>query len=277
MWKRKNRTETLRFLRPDEITPNPWQARKNFSDEGLQRLAQSITRYGMLEPITVRECGSSYELLIGERRWRAAKLLELEKIPCRVAEVSPKTGAEMVLIENLMREDLNLFEEAQAMDRLLKNFSYTQTELAQRLGMSQSAVANKIRLLRLTTTERILICENALTERHARALLRISDPSARLFALEYLLEKSYNVRQTEAFVAALLDHPDEFLVSPKPKPKTKPKPIRRLVVRDVRLFVNSVDKAIFNIREAGFSVEAEKQEEEQYISYSIRIPKYSKE
>ncbi len=277
MWKRKKKPENICFLPPDKIYPNPWQARKNFSGEEMHRLAQSISRYGMLSPITVREKGGEYELLIGERRLRAAKMLDLETVPCRVAEVSPKIGAELALIENLIREDLDLFEEATAIDRLLKNFHYTQTELAERLGQSQSTIANKLRILRLTSEERILILENALSYRHARALVRIQDGAMRLFALRYIVEKGYNVRQTETFVDALLDRPDDFMISLQHKEKMRPKPVRRLLVKDVRLFVNSVDRAIFSIREAGFSIEAEKQEEGSYISYSIRIPKYSKE
>lgn len=275
MWKRKKKPENLRFLPPEKIHPNPWQARRSFDREELNRLAQSIARYGLLSPLTVREKGDEYELILGERRLRAAKMLDLETVPCRVAEVSLKTGAELVLIENLIREDLNLFEEAGAIDRLLKNFHYTQSELAERLGQSQSTIANKIRILRLSSEERILILENGLSYRHARTLIRIQDPRMRLFALQYIVDKGYNVRQSETFVDALMDHPDEFMLALRPK--ERPKPVRRFVIKDVRLFINSVDRAIFSIREAGYSIQAEKQEEEAYVSYSIRIPKYTKE
>jgi len=276
MWKKKKKTEDLHFLPTERIYPNPWQARKNFNNESIARLAQSIARYGVLEPLTVRKQGEEWELIIGERRLRAAKLLGLEKVPCRIAQVSPKTGAELVLIENLIREDLDFFEEAEAIDRLLKCFHYTQADLASRIGQSQSTLANKLRLLRLTPEERILICEHQLSERHARALVRIPEPKDRLFALKYLIEKGYNVRQTDAFIDAVLSNPEEFLIPLQPKASPAPKPIRRLLVRDVRLFCNSVDRAIVGIREAGFDLVAEKQEEESYICYSIRIPKYSK-
>ena len=230
----------------------------------------------MLSPLTVQKRGEDYELILGERRLRAAKLLEMETVPCRIAEVSGRIGAEMSLMENRMRENLNLFEEAAALDRLLQDFHYTQGELSERLGMSQSALANKLRLLRLGTRERLLVVENELSERHARALLRIREESSRLFALEYIIEKEYNVRQSEIFIDTLLEHPDEFLISLQPK-KPQPKPLRRLVVKDVRLFINSVDKAIFHIREAGFSVEAHKEEEDRCIRYSICVPKYGRE
>lgn len=274
MWKRKKKPESLVFLPPDSILQSPWQTRRNFEPDAMRRLVDSIARYGILSPLTVRKRGEEYELIFGERRLRAAKFLDLPAVPCRVAEVSPKSGAEIALIENLMREDLNIFEEAGAIDRLLKTFHYTQTELAEKLGQSQSTIANKLRILRLGAEERVMICENELSYRHARALIRVQDPSMRLFALRYIIAKNYNVRQTEAFLDALLEHPDEFMVTLAPTRRLKP--VRRLVVRDVRLFVNSVDHAIDSIRQAGFSIEAEKQEEDRYISYVIRVPKYAK-
>lgn len=275
MWKRKETTEKIHFLPTEKIYPNPYQARENFPQEGLSELARSISRYGMLSPITVRKNGDEYELLVGERRLRAARILEMEKVPCRIREVSCRTGAEMVLIENLMREDLGIFEEAAAIEKLIKTFHYTQEELAQRLGQSQSNLANKLRLLRLSREERLLITENGLTQRHARALVRVQEPALRLFALKTIIDKGYNVHQTDVFLEALLDHPEEFLLTAKPL-RQKPKAVRKLVVKDVRLFVNSVDKAIYSIREAGFSIEADKKEEESFITYSIRIPKYTK-
>ncbi len=276
MWKRKKKRENLYFLPTEKILPNPYQARQNFTVESLNTLAKSIARYGILSPLTVRKIGEEYELILGERRLRAARMLELERVPCRVTEVSGRQGAEMVLIENVIREDLDLFEEATAIERLLRQFHYTQTELAERLGMSQSGIANKLRLLKLSSEERLLICENKLSQRHARALLRVHDANLRLFALKYVIEKGYNVAQTETFLDALLLNPEEFILALRPNAPRRPKPVRRLVVKDVRLFVNSVDKAIFHIREAGFSIQADKTEEEGYISYSIRIPKYAK-
>ncbi len=275
MWKRKKNTEKLVYLPTDKIFPNPYQARQHFSEEGLVELADSIARYGMLSPLTVRKSGDEYELVLGERRLRAAKMIPLERVPCRLSNVGARLGAEMVLIENLMREDLDLFEEAAALDRLLKTFHYTQEELAQKLGQSQSGIANKIRLLRLGREERLLITENGLSGRQARALLRVQDEALRLFALKYIIDKGYNVHQTDVFLEALLTHPEEFFVRGE-KGKGKPRPVRKLVVKDVRLFINSVDKAIFHIREAGYTVEADKKEEKDYISYTIRVPKYEK-
>ncbi len=275
MWKRKNKGENIHLLPTEKIFPNPWQARKNFPEEELGRLSASILRYGMLQPLTVQEKNGEYELVFGERRLRAAKMLEMKTVPCRVVELGPRSAAEMVLVENLIRQDLDFFEEAAALERLLQHFSYTQAQLAGRLGMSQSALANKLRLLKFTPEERIVICEKGLSQRHARALLQISEPRLRRFALSFVGDKGYTVRQTEEFISHLLSHPEEFVLGGE-KPRLKPHPVRRLVVKDVRLFINSVDKAIYSIREAGFSVEAEKEEEEAFIRYSIRVPKYSK-
>ncbi len=275
MWKSKKKTENLHFLPTNRIYPNPYQARQNFPQESLSSLTESIARYGMLSPLTVREIGGEYELILGERRLRAAKILEMETVPCRVVDVGGRMGAEMSLVENLMREDLDLFEEAAALDRLLKSFHYTQSELAERLGQSQSGIANKIRLLRLSREERVIITENGLSQRHARALLRVGDPVLRLYALKFVVEHEFSVRRTEEFLDGLLSHPEEFSAEMPPRVRPKPKPVRRLVVKDVRLFVNSVDRAIFNIREAGVSVEADKKEEESFITYSIRIPKFT--
>ncbi|MBR2615538.1 MAG: ParB/RepB/Spo0J family partition protein [Clostridia bacterium] len=273
MWKRKKNRENIRFLPVDVILPNPYRARQRISSESIRELAGSLERYGMLCPITVRPSGEEFELVLGERRLMAARLLGWERVPCRVAEVSARLGAEMVLVENLQREDLDLFEEASAMERLIRLFHYTQEELGEKLGQSQSTVANKLRLLRLEPRERLLIVENGLSGRHARALLRISEPKTRMFALRFIIEKGYSVAQTEDFLEALLSHPEEFFVCPE-SPPPKPRPVRRLVVRDVRLFINSVDRAISGIRQAGFTVEADKKEEENFVSYSIRIPKY---
>ena len=276
MWKRKKPTENLRFLPVDRIYPNPWQARRDFSVEKLSLLAASLARYGMVEPLVVREQKGEYELLAGDRRLRAAKLLGMETVPCRILRAAPRAGAELTLVENQMREPLNPFEEAEALERLLQCFHYSQSELANRLGMSQSTVANKLRLLRLSEEERALICQNDLTPRHARALIRIADGESRLFALRYVIDHGYNVRQTESFVEALISNPREFLLPSPSIPALRPKPLRRPMVKDVRLFCNSVDRAISGIREAGFDLVANKEEEEGCIVYSIRIPKYSK-
>lgn len=277
MWKEQKKTEKLRFLPPEKIYPNPWQARRFFGSGELETLARSIGRYGILEPLTVQKKGSEYELICGERRLRAAKLLGMKEVPCRVVAFSPKEAAELSLIENLHRKALDHFEEATAADRLLKNFRYLQSELADRLGVNPSALSGKLRLLRLSPEERHLMEENDLSLRHADALLHLRDPAMRLFALHYMVEHGLGAEESEDLCLTLSTHPEEFIPSLRPRATVRLKPVRRLVVKDVRLFVNSVDRAILSIREAGFSVEAEKDDGDHYITYSIRVPKYSKE
>jgi ParB family chromosome partitioning protein len=267
---RKKRTEKIREIPCSEILPSPALSRRSFDPAPLSRLADSIARFGVLEPILVRRLGEKYELVAGERRLRACRLLERQTVPCRVIEANLRRSAELSLAENRLREGLNLFEEAQALDVLMKNFHFTQSELASLFALSQSAVANKLRLLRLSPEERAIIVECGLSERHARALLKVQDPELRRFALGYVVQKEYNVRRTEAFISSLLDHPDEFVISLH---APKRPPLRKALVRDVRLFINSVDKAIFSIQEAGFRVEAEKEESEDFVQYSIRVPK----
>lgn len=273
MWKLKSRGEKLVDLSPWRILPPPYPVRRRESSEGAEALAHSLERYGVLQPLTVREKGGEYELILGARRLRAAKAAGLERVPCRVLACSQRDAVEMSLEENTKREALDIFEEAEALEVLLRHYRLTQAEVARRLGQSQSTVANKLRLLRLTPTERSMILDNCLTERHARTLLRVREDRARLFALKSVVEKGYTVRQTEAFVDALLDHPEEFLVEGAPPPRTLPHPVRKIVVKDVRFFVNSVDKAIFHMREAGVNVEAEKEEAPDSYTYRIRVPK----
>ena len=200
------------------ILPNPSQPRKSFEDESLFKLADSIRRYGVLQPLTVRradevprENGSFgrkeeylYELIAGERRLRAAKLAGLREVPCLLFDADDRRSAELALIENLQREELNLFEQAGAIASLIDLFGLTQEEAAVSLGMSQSSVANKLRLLRLTAPERRIVLENGMGERHARALLKLSDPEQRLAILREAARRSLNVAQIENLVDSLL-------------------------------------------------------------------------
>ncbi len=273
MWTEHKKTERIRFLPPDAIFPNPRGSRRKFSPEKVEALSRSIARYGMLQPLTVQKKCGEYELICGEMRLRAAKLLEMKKVPCRILKVNTKLASEMSLVENLERSGLDSFEEALAADRLLKNFRYFQGELADRIGQSPSTLSAKLRLLRFSQEERDLMEKNDLSPRHADALLHLRDPAMRLFALNYMIDNALTPDLSEELCATLSTHPEEFVPALRPRSILRQEPVRRLVVKDVRLFINSVDKAIFSIREAGFSVEAEKEEDEEYIFYSIRVPK----
>jgi len=191
-------------IKTDSIRPNRSQPRAEFDQNSIIRLADSIRRYGILQPLTVRPSDPDdiyeYELIAGERRLRAAKMLGYLTVPCVIMEVTDETSAELAMIENLLRENLNMFEQAYGFKKLIENHHLTQEEVARRLSMSQSAVANKLRLLRLSYEEQRLILESGLTERHARAVLRIDRPQQRLFALRYAAENKLTVQALEEYI-----------------------------------------------------------------------------
>jgi len=272
MWKHKKKWEKIYFLPTDRIFPNPYQARLTFPEDSLSELAKSIARFGMIHPITVREKGGEYELVVGERRWRAAKLLEMDRVPCRIADVSGRISAETVLAENTSRESLDFFQEAEAIDRLNKSFRTSPSEISRRFGLSESAVANKLRLLRFSREERQLILDHGLTFRHAQGLLKIREPALRLFALKHVIAKNLSATQSESFLAALADFPENS-GSVFPQTGVRQRPLRRGGVKDLGFFLNSVDRAISGMQEAGVLVTAEKSEFDDCITYSIRIPK----
>ncbi len=195
-------------IKTDEIRPNRAQPRAEFEQNAIIRLADSIRRYGILQPLSVRpsdpEDVYQYELIAGERRLRAAKMLGYLTVPCIIMEVNEQTSAELAIIENLLREDLNMFEQAYGFKKLIENHHLTQEEVARRMSLSQSAVANKLRLLRLSYEEQRLILETGLTERHARATLRIENTKKRLEAIRYISEQKLNVQDSEAYVEGLL-------------------------------------------------------------------------
>lgn len=192
------------LLPADRILPNPAQPRSSFADDSLLRLADSIRQYGILQPLTVRRLGDDWELIAGERRLRAAKLCGLVQVPCLVIAADGQRSAELAIIENLQREDLNLFEQASAIAALMDIYHLTQEQAANRLSTSQPTVANKLRLLRYTAAERELILSSGLTERHARTLLRLTDPVQRQSTLLRVIEEGDNVAATETLVDRLL-------------------------------------------------------------------------
>lgn len=197
----------------DDIRPNRAQPRAYFDQNSIIRLADSIRRYGILQPLTVRvsdpEDSRSYELIAGERRLRAAKMLGYLTVPCIVKEPGEEVSAELAIVENLLREDLNMFEEAYGYRKLIENHHLTQDEVAKRMSISQSAVANKLRLLRLDYDEQKTILDNGLTERHARTLLRIDNKDMRKEILEYAIQNKLNVSATEELVEAYLNKKEE--------------------------------------------------------------------
>lgn len=245
----------------DEIIPNPNQPRTRFDDGELSQLADSIRENGLLQPLTVRKNPrGQYELISGERRLRAGKLAGLAQIPCIIMEADERQSAVLALIENIQRSNLNFFEEAAAIRNLITEYNINQEEAALKLGKAQSTVANKLRLLKLTEAEQCAILNNGLTERHARALLKLEDREDRLKALEKILEKRMNVQQAEAYIDSL------------PGKEVKPEKKRVMLIKDVRLFLNTINKALDTMKRAGIKAESTKKQDDEYIEYVVRIP-----
>jgi len=252
----------------DNIRANPHQPRQTLDGQALAELAASIHQYGLMQPIVVREVSSGqYELIAGERRYRACVRLGMSSIPSVVMDAGSTDSAVLALIENIQRENLNYMEEAEAFQSLISEHGLTQEELALRLGKSQSSIANKLRLLKLSPTILGMLKEHALTERHARALLKLTGEKERLSVLKIIISRGLNVAKTEEFIENMLTLDKPVLIQPK-QGKTR-------VFKDVRIFSNTIKQAIGMMQQAGIAAESRKTEDEDYIEYLIRIPKIS--
>lgn len=253
----------VQYIPLGRIRPNPQQPRRSFDEEGLAELAASIRSCGILQPLTVRRAGDGYELVAGERRLRAARIAGLREVPCLVAQVGEEDSALLALMENLQRRDLDCWEEAHAIARLISRYGLSQEEAARRLGRAQPTVANKLRLLRLPEDVRALLRENGLTERHARALLRLQDPEVQRRAAGDMVRRGMNVAQAEAYVEKLLQSAQV----------TPPRGRSTYIIKDVRLFLNSVDRGLHLMRQAGVDAGWNRQDTDREILLTIRIPK----
>ena len=230
MFERKKPSGKLLSLPIDQIHPSPFQARKSFDEQELTALAQSIRENGLLQPVTVRRAAEGYELVAGERRLRACQLAKMTTIPAILCSYADDRTAALGLLENIQRADLNPFEQAQGLRDVMVLWDCTQAEAAKRLGMAQPTFANKLRLLQLTADQRQFVLDNNLTERHARAVLRLPE-NRRSEALITIAKRRLNARQTDSYIEQLLNSP--------------PKAGHRIsMVRDVRIFVNTIDHAI---------------------------------
>ncbi len=244
------------------IRPNPGQPRREFQPDELAELAQSIQQVGVLQPLSVRRTSTGWELVAGERRLRAAKLAGLPAVPCLPVEADGETSALLALVENLQRKDLDVWEEAAALRRLMDQGGLTQEEAARRVGKSQSAVANKLRLLKLPQDVIDTLRAHHLTERHARALLRLDSPERQRLAVEYILKHQLNVAKTEEYI-------DRLWVGRK-LPRTA-KPVYK--IRDVRLFLNTVNRGLAVMKSAGVDAKCGREETDSEITLTIHIPK----
>ncbi len=246
----------------DSIFPNPNQPRKVFDQSELVNLAISIRMNGILQPITVREIENGYELVSGERRLRASKLAGLLNVPCIVVEVNSLKSAVFALIENLQRQNLGYFEEALAINKLMKDFSLSQDEAARRLGKAPSTVSNKLRLLSLPEEARNQLSENGLSERHARALLRLQENEI-TEVLQKVIDRKLNVTQTEKLV-------DEY-VNKRKEPRRQTK----IMFSDVKIFLNTINNALDTMQKAGIKAQFRREDKDDSYVYFIEIPKKS--
>jgi ParB family chromosome partitioning protein len=258
-----NGQRQVMLLSVDQLAPNPSQPRRVFDSGGLEELASSIRQHGILQPLTVRRSAQGWEVVAGERRLRAAKMAGIGEVPCLVAEVDERESALLALVENLQRQDLHYLEEASAIASFLKESGLSQEEAAEKLGRSPSAVANKLRLLRLSPECAAELLNHHLSERHARALLRLEDESERRAALRHIVEAELNVAQTEAYIEQRL----------RALQTVRPARRRTYIIKDVRLFLNSVDRGLRIIRDAGIQAEGRREETDDSILLTIRIPK----
>ncbi|MEG2215162.1 MAG: ParB/RepB/Spo0J family partition protein [Oscillospiraceae bacterium] len=249
----------------DEIDPNPTQPRRSFADEGLKELSDSIAEYGILNPITVRLHYGRYEIIAGERRLRAAKQAGLRSVPCIVLNVDMERSSLLAMVENIQREDLDYIEEARGMANLIRLFDISQDEVAKRLGKSQSAVANKLRLLKLPQDVLAALRENALTERHGRALLRLSSAEEQRGALKFICEHTLNVAQTDAYIDRLIS---EQAQADEPVGKKK-----AFILKDVRVFLNTIARSLDLMKQGGIAAGMQKTETDSELIVTISIPK----
>ena len=249
----------------DTIFPNPYQPRKNFDDAALEDLSASIAQYGVLQPLLVSPAEDGrYMLIAGERRLRASKMAKLAEVPVIISEYTSQQIAEIALIENLQREDLHYLEEAEGYEKLMNQFHITQEAMAARVGKKQSTIANKLRLLRLSAPVRKVLMDAELSERHARALLKLPDDEKRLAVLETIVAKNFSVRQTEEYINKLLDG------------KSEEKRKRMVIVNDVRIYLNSIKQVVDAVKTAGIPVAMEQTLEGDEVIISVRIKNQKK-
>ncbi len=250
------------FLSVEDILPNPNQPRAVFDQAKLEELAESIRELGVLQPLTVRRGPSGWELVAGERRLRAAKLAGLKEVPCLSVQADDQASSLLALVENVQRKDLDFWEEALALRRLMDVYHLSQEETARRVGKSQSAVANKLRLLKLPSEALRRLRDGGATERHGRALLRLPTPGQQLDCADAVVAHKLTVAQTEAMVERILAEKQE-------KPRKKP----LFIVKDVRLFLNTITRSLDLMRSAGVDAQCRREDREDEILLTIHIPR----
>jgi len=258
------KNEEVILVPVEDFIPNPYQPRIDFQEEEIKELALSIKSYGVIQPLIVRKDtvqDNKFQLIAGERRLRAAKLLVMENVPAIVRDFNDMEIAELALVENLQRKDLSFMEEALAYRKLINEFNLTQEELAEKIGKSQSTIANKLRLLKLPDIVLHKLNNPLVSERHARSLLKITDESLQLEIADIIINEGLTVRETEKMIEKRLNQEKE----------QKKKVIT--VFKDLRIFTNTLNKTIKDMRDAGLVVDVDKEDRDDYIEYTIRLPR----
>lgn len=234
----------------------------DFNQIDVANLAQSYFENGSIQPIPVKKIGTNFELIAGEKQFFAAKMCELQSIPCVIYDINDRDSLIEALVEHISNHNLSFFEEACAIENLLKDYGFTQEEAAAKLGKAQSTIANKLRLLRLSASERELITNNKLTERHARALLRLGSVEDRIYVLNKVIDNNLNVENTEIFI--------ENYIGKRKNGKNIQKETQR--IHNVSMFLSTINKAVESMRTSGIKAESKKIQMEEYVEYRVRIP-----
>jgi len=263
------------YLHPDKVQPNPYQPRRIFEREGLEELANSIREYGVLQPISVRLInGYRYELVAGERRLRASKIAGLGAVPAVVLNISDQDSAILALIENLQRQNLHFLEEAEGFQNLMYDYGFTQEELAMRVGKNQSTIANKLRVLRLSREVQKILLEYDLTERHARALLKLSDEQKQIEILMKVAKEGLTVRKTEELVEAALANPLEVEVVIEEETadaEASDSSVIQHYIRDIRILANTIKDNLEMVKHSGMDTEFDMVQTEGGYDIHIRL------
>lgn len=262
----QKQSEVILDLSIAEIQPNPFQPRVYFDPAQLEELSNSIRQYGVLQPVIVRLVDGKYQLVSGERRFRASMLAGKETIPALLRQLDDREVAEMALIENLQREDLNYFEEAEGYARLIQEFQITQEEVARKMGKSQPTIANKLRLLHISERVRREISVDVITERHVRSLLKLKNEEQQLEVLNRIYKNNLNVRQTDELIENILIAEEKNIREQKKKKMMK-------AIKDMKIFVNTIRGTVKTIQDAGLPAEVTESENDDYLEVVIRLPK----
>jgi len=246
----------------DKIEANPEQPRKVFHDEGMEELTGSIKEYGVLQPIILKDEKDIYTIIAGERRYRAAQLAGLSKIPAIIKTMETKEAALIALVENVQREDLNFLEEARAYKKLMEDFQLTQGEIAEKVNKRQSTISNKIRVLSLPEKIQEQLISNRLTERHARALLRLKDDADRDQIMKRVIANNLNVKQTEKLIEELLEKKEAAL-----------RKRRKVNYISYKIYLNTIRKAFSQIKEMEKNAKISQEDKGDFLEVKIILPK----